>query len=251
MAAPDVSSVCIQVPVDPGIDVDPLTIAFPGGFDIQAQITQDVATFYDVAKSLMAQLSSAIAPLGPILLVIKCVTDLQKCIVDVPKAITGDVSDLTNDTVALAKDIDALIGCTPPLSVPKLIKSVLRLLITFLVGLRQQLTALQAVEDAIDVAVTRAGQLETLGAAGAYASQQLMVTVGCSRSTLASQLQGLQQSFGPIAGLTGILNELGSSVGLDDIPLFPALDDTSPGVNITPLDEIISVLSDIDAAIVI
>lgn len=247
MAAPDVNSVCVQVPID--VDLfDPLAIAFPGGLNLQAQLQQDVATAYDAARSLMSQLNGAMGPLGPIFLLLDCILDIQQCLKDTPKVVTNPTL-LLNDLVKLEKDVDALVGIAPQLSLPRMIKSILRLLVTLLTGIRQQLSALSAVEDAIAIATTRAGQLAALEQVGVFAANQLMVSVGCAQSTLAAQIQGISQGLGPANVLIKLVNGLAQGIGLDGIPELPAMDDTSTAGNFGPLDTAIQVLATLEAAI--
>lgn len=251
MTAPDANSVCVETSVDPSLDG--LAIVFPGGINIAAQLQQDVATAYDAARSLMGGASSALAPLGPILLLIKCIQDLAKCIADVP-GILGpppNPAKLINDLEALAVDVDQLIGVAPPMSVPALIKSMLKLIITFLNGIIEQLSAMEAIAEAIEAATTRAGALAALGAVGAYAASQLMVTVGCTRSTLTAQLQGMAQGMGPLGQVLGILNDLGEAVGIE-LPAVGTLDASAPpSSSLGPLQAAVAALSDIEAAIIV
>lgn len=248
MAAPDVNAACIEIPIDTSLDLDPLSIAFPGGFDLQAQITQDVGTAYDAARGLMSQLNGALGPLGPIFLLLNCVLDIKKCLQDVPNVVT-DPQPLIQDIEKLAIDIDALAGVAPQLSVPKMLKSILRLLVTLLTGIRQQLSALIAVEQAIELATTRAGTLAALGQVGVFAASQLMVSVGCAKSTLSAQLIGLGQGLGPAGVMLKIVNGLASGIGLDAIPELPAMDDSGADANIAPLTDAIQVLATLEAAI--
>jgi hypothetical protein len=231
------------------LDLDKLSILLPGGYNLQGQVSQDVPDCLDTARGLLSSLNSALGPLNVIFLLVQCIQDLQ----DVVKAIgpPPDPVKLAKALDRLETDVSKLLGVAPPLSVPKLIKSVVGMLLVLLRGIVDQLANLVNVETAIEVVADRASSIAQLpNGEGTFAAAQLLLSVGCAKATLASQISGLSQGLSPLNALLEFLNQLMQVAGLSQVlPLLEALDSSSVSVNIPPLNDAIALLEIIFEAI--
>lgn len=251
MPAIDLSQLCKEPTLC--LDLDKLQIVFPGGFNLQGQAGTDVPDCLDTARGLLSQLNAALGPLGPLLNMILTVIDLFKCVQAIPDSL-GPPPDPTKLIAAIERveaDIDKLLGVVPEVSVPRLIKSVLGLIVQMLTGIRNRLASLADFQNAISVLKDRQTVLGNMpNGVGAFAAQQVSISIGCSTASLQTQVAGLNSGLAPLAALLEIIQELASLVGIE-LPALPASlsDGLEISADLPPLDNLITVLSEAASAI--
>jgi hypothetical protein len=250
MTAEDAGLLCEVPEID--ISIEGLSLDFPGGISIQGVLQGDFALALDAARAMMGQANAALVPLGPIFLLVQIAVDLLAVV----QAIPGSLGPPPNPTKLiakiekLAKDVDAVIGITPPLAIPHLVKTLLRAIILFLTGLRNELQTLLTFEADINLSVQRSAFILALpDGVGIFASAQLDLSIGCAKATLTAQLGALGQGMGPLQKLIALLNGFMQAAGLNALPDVSAIDSTSIGVNIGPLNDTIQALTIVENAL--
>lgn len=242
--------ICNAPSIDPSLAT--LSLNFPGGVTIVPPVTSDIQDALAVSRAMLGQLSTALAPLAPIFNLIKFAQDVLGLATALKDALgpPPDPSKLISAIEKLAVDVDKLVSLAPALSLPVLMKSILHLLISTLVGIRGKMQVLISVANSIASSAARADVLRGLaGGAGQFAAGQLDLSVECAREGLTAQLQGLTQGLGPLGELLGIINGFTQPIGLPPIAAVGSFDLEDPSVNIAPLDDAISVLTAVQAAL--
>lgn len=251
VTAPDTGATCEVPAIDLGIEG--LSLDFPGGISIQGILQGDFPLSLDAARAMLGQANAALVPLGPIFALVQIALD----VVEVVEAIPGSLGPPPNPAKLIVKikklaaDVDAVIGITPPLAVPHMIKTLLRVIILFLTGLKNEIAALVSFQADIDLSVQRSAFILALpNGAGIFASAQLDLSIGCATATLTAQMQALQQGMAPLQKLMDLLNGFLKAAGLSGLPDVADLDlSGSIGVNIPVLDDTIQALTVIEEAL--
>lgn len=257
MATLDASALCKDLEIDIDLDLDPLVIPFPGGLELSAQLPHaDIQLPLDVAKQAFAQINAALLPLAPIFTIIDAVLAVFEIIKSIPDAIKPpDPGKISRKIAQVEAKLDKLLRLLPPVTIPALIKALLHVMIVFLTGVRDQLASLVTLSASIDASQAAADALLLLPhypgtdiSIGFNASAELLASVTCARATIAAQLKGHGQANLPFNRLVDVVNFFGNLVELPQIPKVAAFD-ANIGVNIQPLDDLITTLTEIRSTI--
>jgi len=235
MPLPDPHSVCAEVTVD--VDLLNLKATLPGGVEISLP-TFTAPNSQEYVAKLMAQVNAALAPLVPIFRLVDIMLALKAFASAVPGVLTnpGKVVSALRDLLAKIGGLSAIL---PQISIPIMIRSLLDLLIAYVAAIRVQLVALIAVKASIATAQARA---VVLGAAN------LQVTIGCAQTSLDAQMLAVNSGAAPLNRLIGVINLLGSLIGLPAVPTFNDVG-TDPAAALAPVDALSKALVELRAAI--
>lgn len=231
MAAPIVTVTCPDIEV---ADRDKC-VRLPGGIAICATPIGEFPTNGQIARSLIGQANSALAPLIPIFNIIEAVLS----VVDFAKTVPEVISNPKAVVDALEKVIEtaaALASLIPQLSIPLAIIDLLDLLICALKAIRDDLTAIIAMQLKIAAAQAQAAENPTL-----------LVQITCAQGKLDAVLASTKANIQPLGRFINIINIFMSLIGLDPIPLVELGDDASEALD--ALDPIIDTLETIRNAI--
>lgn len=234
---PIVGDYCIEAVAAPG----ELCITFPGGGQLCAHLGFDSGDLTGITQSLIADLNAALMPLVPIFNVM----DVVKLIFDAIKAVPGMIGPppqpqkLLQLIPQIQKVVDKLLALFPPMSVPVLIKSILNVIITALLGLRNDIVAMISAQQRCIAAATKAAQLGNITFSAA---------ADCAQQNLNVLMQNKNASLGPLNRLIGLVNFFMDLIGLGCIPLVPGFDSLTNAA-LAPLDALIKVLEAIRDAI--
>lgn len=239
MAIDPIDLLCKDIDIPFDFETDPLTIIFPGVVLDLSLPVMDLPTPIDVSKQIIVSANAALAPLMPVFAVIDVVLLLFELAEALPDAITQlSITKIKQILVKLQAKIGRLKAIIPPLSVPAMVKSLLRVVLVFLVGLRDELAALVVFEGQINAADD---EVNGLAADFPGASKQLSLSVGCARATLAAHFKGLGAGLGPLGRTLALVNLLLDLAGLPKIPTEVSIGGTA-GLSIAPLDKTITIL---------
>lgn len=215
-----------------------ICIFFPGGATFCASYGFELCDPAEVIKPLLAQVNTALAPLTPFLNVLDVLKALVDCVSAIPDSLgpPPDPTAISNCIPGLLEALEKLAELFPPLSLFKLVKSILLAIIAFLVGLRNKIAAFVDQLERIAAAAT---------AAAALGNVRLQAVVDCATGNLDVQLQNLNASVAPLNRLIGLVNTILELAGLPCIPTLADLGDFLTD----PLDTLIEILQTIADAI--
>lgn len=247
MASLDVAASCGGLSIDASLD--DLAIIFPGGavLEIPTPPGIDIAFAIDYAKQILAAVNAALMPLQPIFNIIDTVMAIIDLVKAIPDAITGlDPSKIIDAIPKVTAKLDRLLAMIPPLSIPIFLKSLLKVIIVMLTGLKQALSAI------IDALVSVAIADERVAAVAAFsieASINLKAAADCARASAGVAMGGLAQGLKPLDALLKIVKLFVELIGLPvKIPTIAELG-ADAEVAITILDALIQALTIIGYAI--
>jgi hypothetical protein len=238
MPLPDLSTVCIAIPVAP----QDLRVTFPGGAEVAVQLpTVGVPDPMELSKQLMAQASAAMAPLIPVFNVIDVVLALFNTVKAIPDSLgpPPDPTALAETIPDLTEKANKLLGVIPQLSVPLMIVGLVDVVLAFLAGLRGQLAAIVAAQARIAQAGARAAEL---------GNPHLQTVVDRATANLQAQVQNLAAGAAPVNPLIGVINLFMELIGLEGLPDLTDLGDDA-GAALAPLDALVDQLTAARAAI--
>ncbi len=215
----------------------PLTVTLPGGVELGAQHpSMSIPDGATLAKSLLAQANSAMAPLAPIFKVIDVALVVVEAIKAVPEMIVNPAK-LVELIVDVVKKASALLSLLPPMSIPLLAVGLLDVLIAYLEGLVQMMRALAAEQARIDAMRAKLDD---------YPSLAVVITV--SEENLDAQMESLEGGMGPIEKLIRLLNLLMQLAGLPEVPSLSSLGRDPTGA-IAALEETVKTLRAVRSSI--
>lgn len=212
--------------------VDDLKIRFPGGATIQAPTTT-LPDPGDVAAKLLSAVNSALAPLMPLFDIVDAVLGVVKVFEAVKSLNPIAIGSALADFVKL---VDKLKQLLPPLSVPLLVKDLVRALRIYVESVRDQVVAIVAQQAKIAVAKEKAATTPALGA-----------SVLCAETTTTALYASMKTNAGPVNRLLRVVNLLGSVAGLGEIPGLELA--ANPADAVLPLTDLVSKLRGIESAI--
>lgn len=247
MASLDVSAACIDLGID--ADLSDLAIIFPGGavLEIPTPPGIDVAFAIDYAKQILAAVSAALMPLQPIFSII----DTIMAIVDFAKAVPDGIAALDPGKIVeaipkITAKLDRLLAMIPPLSIPIFLKSLLRVIIVMLTGLKQ---ALNAIIDAILAASLAEARAAVVAEFSISASLQLTAAAECAKASASASMGGLAQGLKPLDALLKIVKLFVEMIGLPvEIPTIAELG-ADAKVAVNAIDVLIEALTLVRSAI--
>ena len=238
MALPDANDLCIQAITGPG----EICVVLPGGFSLCVQGDVEWDDVASVTKTILGQINTALTPLGPFFTVFDVLVAVFDCIKAVKEAIGPPPNPvkLVQCIENLQVAIDKLLNLHPAISIPKTIKSILTVIISFLQGIRSEMQ--QLINFFADIAASnlRAAQL---------GNAELVVVGECSSDQFDTELNNLNESIKPLSRLIGVLNLLLELAGLDciQVPLDPLTEATEAAL--IPIDAAIEFMTFVRDAI--
>ncbi len=237
MSLPDLSDFCIQLFTGTG----ELCVQFPGGMKLCAQAGYELGDASEIVKSMLAQINSALTPLGPFFSLLDAVIAVKNCIMAIPDTIgpPPDPTALLNCLPGLLAAIDKLLQLLPQLSIPIMIKGILQVIITGLIGLRHKLAAMIRQTARVIQAALKAAQLGNI---------QLQLVADCASGNLDAQLVNLNAGMAPLNRLIGLINFLLELAGLPCIPTLGGIESLTDAA-LAPLDAAIALLQQLLALI--
>jgi hypothetical protein len=231
---------CERIPEFP----DPLEVVLPGGVTISQVISaiKSVPNSADMGINLMQQLQPAMAPLVPVFNIIDTVVAVFNCIKAIPDTIgpPPDPTALAQTIPDLAQKVSKLLKLVPQLSVPLMVKGLLDVLISTLVGVRTQILALQQQMISVTNAMDRAAELEDAG---------LAAIAACAQANVEQQARNIGQSLGALGKLIGLINLFMGMIGGPEVPDLSDLAGKPLDEVIEPLDAFVTTLENIRDAI--
>ena len=225
----DPSGLCITLDVPLG----PSEVCLPGGLCLSYiwDAIGKIPTGSDMCMDFFSQIGPAMAPLKPFFDILDTALAIYRCVSAIPDAIVSlDPSELLNCMPALAKAIDQLLKLLPYLSIPKMVKAILKNLAMLLRGIASDLSYIESQLRRIADAIDRASSLSDVTLNGILVCAQH--NIDTTFSSTAEALKGI----GRIILLVNILMGL---FGGPEIPCFGTLLEDAT----QPLDKIIELLT--------
>ena len=198
----DVSLYVAPPPAVPG----PLSITFPGGAVLAAQLPRPTHSASELAKDLLSRANAALAPLVPVFKIIDAVLSVIEAVKAVPGIVT-DPAGLIEKVADMVRKSAALAALIPPLSIPLLVAGLLDALIAYLEGTLADVAALVEAMDRVDGA---RAQVERYPA--------LAIVVTAADGQIGAHFQALSDGMTPIDTLMRLVSTIGSLAGLSAIP---------------------------------
>lgn len=233
MAAPDASAICIALDTGPG----EFCVVLPGGLSFCATADVEWGDIPSVARSLMQQINTGLAPLGPIFTIFDVLVAVFDCINAIKDAFgpPPDVSKMATCISNLQQAINKLLELHPAVSIPKTIKSVLNVIILFLRGIRAEVAQLIAFLSDLAGSELRAAELGNF---------EMQAAIDCANDQISVELVNLNESIKPLSRLMGVIKLLFEVAGLPcvQIPLDPIPDDFTQDL-LTPIDAAIEFIT--------
>lgn len=216
---------CVSVDLD--IEFLQLKITLPLGFDLELE-GPILPNPGDISGRMLAQANAALAPFSPIFDIV----DLALVLVELFNALKK-IPNLAKFTGLLPKlkvRVDKLKKLIPQLSVPTSIKSIIQVLIVFLLGLKLEIEAIIKAQAQIDLSRQRA---IALGLA------DLALSLDCSQANLDFQLDLAFANTAPLNRFINTINVFCDVAGIDGIP--PLVLDPGAGASgaVAPIDDLI------------
>jgi hypothetical protein len=192
----------------------PDDICLPGGLCLSYIWDQvgKIPSLSDMNLDFFSQIGPALAPMKPLFDILDTALAIYRCVQAVPDCITKlDVGALLECMPALAKAIDNLLKLIPQLSLPKLVKAILKNIARLIRGIAADLSYIQSQIERIAEAIDKAADLQDVVLNGLLTCAQSNVEQ--TVFTTADALQGI----GRIILLVNILIGL---FGGDEVPCF-------------------------------
>lgn len=235
---PDLTDTCIELVSGNG----ELCVRFPGGAQVCASISAtELGDPGEIAKSLLAQINTALVPLQPFFNLLDVIKAIFDCIQAIPDSLgpPPDPTAIISCISALAKAVEKLLKLIPPIPIFELAKDILHVIIVALQGIRAKLSAMINHLNRILAAGVAAQELGNL---------QLQLVVDCAQGNIDAQMENMNAGMAPLNRLIGILNVLLQLAGLDCIPALGAFGELSDAI-LAPLDAVIALLQQLLALI--
>ncbi len=214
-------------------------ISFPGGVRICLMYPGTPSSTSALARHLLGQLNSSLAPLQPIFSILEAVLAVAECMKAVPKLLT-DPQELADCLPHLAKKIGALARLIPQLSVPLMILDIFDCLIFMMNALITDLERLEELSARLLNAQTQA----TL-----RSNTALRRVSDCASLNLTAYVAELNAGLTPLNHLFGTVNALLALIppGNLTIPLVPDIQNPTDGIE--ELSKFVETLESIRGAI--
>lgn len=194
MPLPDL--VCVAT-----LSTDAPCVTLPGGIKICGQQGLELGDPTSVLRGFLAQINTALAPLGPIFLIIECVLAIKDVIDAIPKLVgpPPDPKAFFDAIAKLVKLIAKLAGLAPQLSIPKMIKEILTVVLLTCLAVKLELQAL-ILQTARVLAAATKGERPGNG--------KLAEVALCANTNFEAAMANLSASLRPLNNLIGVINLL-------------------------------------------
>lgn len=231
---PSLADLCVQVGGGPG----QICIFMPGGATICASIGYEFGDPAEILAALLAQVNTALAPLTPFFDVLDLLVAIVNCIKAIPDSLgpPPNPQPIVDCLKGLAEALEKILGLIPPLSILKMIKSILLAIAAALLGIRNKIAAIADQAERI---------LQAATAAAALGNLELAAIADCAQANQDLQLQNLNAQMLPLNRLIGLLNAFLQLAGLPCVPLVGDL----VGDLVKPLDDAIAAIEAVADAI--
>jgi hypothetical protein len=220
------------------IPAPPEDICFPGGFClsyIQKSISE-IPDMTDMIMDFLGQLGPAMAPLAPFFNVLDVVLQIFKCIKAIPDCITQlDPSGLIQCVPDLAEKIDKLMGLIPYLSIPKMVRALIRTIAALLRGIATDLQHLERELKKVIDAIEDAADLHDVNLDG------ILV---CSQNHLNDSMSAMAQALKAIGRIILLINIFIGLFGGEEIPCFGSLLEDNIGKGFDKIIELLLAMAD-------
>lgn len=210
----DLAEFCIDLDTGPG----EVCVTLPGGARVCANLSADITDPSEHVKALFASVNGALAPLKPTFDIIETILALKSCVEAIPKIFTStppNPAAVAQCVPNLVEKVEVLLNLLPQISIPLLIKEIIRALILFFQGLRRRIVYLIQKLNNILAAQQRATSIPSV---------QLQSILDCATANLDVELVNLNESLSPVNRLINLINALADLAGL---PCIPAVTDIS------------------------
>ena len=204
----------IEIPVGFRLELEGPTLGDPG----------------DISGKLLAKANAALAPLIPFFDVIDLLLALKE-LFDAIKSLNP--FKIGQVLPKIYVKIDKLKKLIPSLSMPSSIKSLVKVIIVYLQGMRAQLLVIIQEQSNIDLSAKRAL---------AFGAPGLTCAVGCAQVNLDFQLELLRNDAAPLNRLIGTVNLFCSIAELPQIPPVTLAPGAKADEMVSPLTEAIDAL---------
>lgn len=216
------------------IDIDILALLGIDLFGIKLEIEPPIAAdLMGITGKIMGKLNAALAPLSPIFDLIEILILLKEVLDAIATLNPYKILQLIKKFEKLLK---RLLRYVPQLSIPRLVKGLLTVLIAFLVGFRAELQAIIDATTKITIAKQKAAVLGSL---------DLAASIECAEINLNASMTLLSQSAEPLNRLLTSVNFFGSLAGLPEIPGLIIDPAGSAADALKPVDDLIALLTEI------
>lgn len=234
---PQLDSYCVTIGTGPG----ELCIEFPGGGRLCASVNYELGDPSAIVQALLAEVNTALMPLAPFFDVLDVIKAIVDCVQAIPDCLgpPPDPKKLADCLPGLVAKLNKLLQLLPPVSIPKMVKAIIGVVIQGLLGLRQKiLTILNRI-----ARITQAGiKAAKLG------NVHLQASLDCASGNLDVHLQNMNAGLQPLNRLLGLINVFLKMAGLDCIPSIEGVAAFDKAA-LKPLDATIELLQKLQAAI--
>jgi len=222
--------VCRSLPVVP----DPLAVELPGGATLRSVINaaQTLPSECDLGFDLLGTLGAAMTPLSPFFKQLDAVLAIVECVKAIPDALgpPPDPSKLTACIPELQAKVDELLKLIPQLSIPRLARSLLDVLVRLLTACRDKLGALAEEQQRLLALADRAARTK---------NPKLAAIVDCARANVDTTIQNGLAGFESLGGVIRLANTLLGMAGLPEIPPLAGMTGTDATKLVEQLDPVI------------
>lgn len=206
-------------------------VVMPGGTELCVNFPSIIPpTLLELMQQMFAQLNSAMAPLQPIFNIIDAIVQVLECI---KATSTLDPEEILACIPGLTEKVNKLLALVPQLSIPLMIRDVIKCVVIFLEGLQDQLRSIQEFLNRVLAAELAAAEPGNVG---------IGLSVDCAKGQIDAQLDYLNETAKPVNRLIGLINFFLDLIGLDDF-CIPSIGSVAVDV-IDPFLELLQVLID-------
>ena len=213
--------VCVAIPASG----DPMSLSLPGGLSI-------------TDLNLMKQIQPLLAPLMPLFEIIDVVVALYRCMNAIPKCLgpPPDPTELVKALPALAEKIMKVMELIPQMSLPVTIANLVDLVIA---ALREVKTKHQGLQDQLI-------QIEhSVAIAEKLNDPSLTAIITCAQGNVQQEAANVGSGLAALGKLLGIIALFMKMIGGPKIPDLSSIDSAPLADVIKPIDELVTVLTDI------
>lgn len=226
---------CFDMPEVPTID----EICFPGGFCLSYvwDAIGKIPTGADIATDFFSQIGPAMAPMKPFFDMLDTVIQIFKCLKAIPEAIMSlDPGKILDCFPALAKLIDQLLKLIPQLSIPKMIRAILRNLSVLLRSIANEFEYIDRQIKRIARSIDRAASLQDVKMNGFLV---------CAQNDLNQSVLSTAEALKGLGRIILLVNIFIGLIGADPIPCFGSLIENNISSGLDVVVDLLTTLADI------
>ena len=214
-------------------------ICFPGGACLSHLLTaiQSVPSASEIPLGFLSQLGPATSFLQPFMNVLDTVLAIFKCMEAFTDFATSlDPTEIFACFPELIDKINALLAMIPQLSIPRMVKSIIKALISLLRGLASDLEYLRSRLEEIAREIDRAADLGDVTKSGFLA---------CAENTMNDSLSATAQALKAVGRIILVVNIFMGLFGGPEIPCFGELLDGVGADELQPIIDVLNALADL------